>query len=532
MAEDASVRRGFERHAAITMLGTIVSRLFGLAREAVFGRLVGLSDAASAFSFAFMVPNLFRRLFGEGALSSALVPELAQLEQSDPAIAERLASITLARVTAFLAGVVIVAEVLVLLLPTADEANQLGLRLLAITLPYVPLICLAALGAAVLQVRGRFGIASMLPILLNIVLISSIFAAWLMGEGPVGEERITVVAQGVIVAGVAQAAWAMLFVYRTRGRLRRTLETDREAEVAFRRVGRRVLPLVFGLGVLQLNTFLDGLIASWPTTVGDSIFGHPYPLDETAMATLTYAARLYEFPLGVFGIAVATAIFPQLSREADDGNAFLATLQRGIRLAFFIGLPASVGIVLVRHSFAAVVYQGFAFDAADVDAVASVLLAYAVAIWSYSLTHVLVRAFYARNEAMASVKIGIAVVMLNLVLNLAFVFGTGLGVAGLAWSTAICSLVQTALLGIVLGRRTGGLVSPALRTSLLRTFAATLVMGGVVWVVWRIFPKDDTWSWQLLTLLTLVGCGGVVYVAIAAIQRRPELAWAIGRDRA
>ena len=529
MAEDASPSRGFERHAAITMLGTIISRVFGLAREAVFGRLIGVTDAASAFSFAFMVPNLFRRLFGEGALSSALVPELAQLDDANPAVAERLAAITLARVTLFLAVVVVVAEVIVLLLPRGDEASQLGLRLLAVTLPYVPLICLAALGAAVLQVRGRFGVASMLPILLNVVLIGAVVAAWCMGNGPVGDDRITIVAQGVIVAGLAQAAWAMVFVYRTRRRLRRTVETDREAEHAFRRVARRVVPLVFGLGVLQLNTLFDGLIASWPTIVGDTIFGYPYPLDDTAMATLTYASRLYEFPLGVFGIAVATAIFPQLSREVSTPTAFLATLQRGIRLAFFIGLPASVGIVLVRHSFAAVIYQGGAFNASDVANVASVLLAYAVAIWSYSLTHVLVRAFYARDEAMASVKIGICVVLLNVTLNLAFVFGTDLGVAGLAWSTAICSLVQTFVLGLVLRGRLGGVLSAAVRRSIAATLIASIVMGSVVWTVRFMLPKDNAWSWQLLTLGVMVACGGLVFVVVAAIQRRPELRWAIGR---
>lgn len=514
------------------MLGTVVSRVFGLLREAVFGRLVGLTDAASAFSFAFMVPNLFRRLFGEGALASALVPELSRLEDESPAVAERLAAITLARATVFLALVVVAAEVGLLLIPRGTDSGQLGLRLLAITLPYVPLICLAALAAAVLQVRGRFGIASMLPIFLNVVLVGSLTIAWTMGSGPVGEDRISIVAIGVIVAGVAQAAWAMFFVHRTRARLRRTVETDALAETAFRRVARRVLPLVFGVGVLQLNTFLDGLIASWPTTIDRPIFGQPYPLDDTAMATLTYAARLYEFPLGVFGIAVATAIFPQLSREAANGDAFVATLRRGLRLAFFIGLPASLGIVLVRHAFTAVIYQGLAFDSEDVDRVATVLLAYAVAIWSYSLTHVLVRAFFARNEAMTSVFIGIGVVVLNLALNLTLVFGTDLGVSGLAWSTAICSIVQTVLLASILGRRIGGLPSLEVRRSALGTIIGTISMGVVVWLLAGALPDDGSWSGQLLRLFVLVVSGGVVFVALAAVQAMPELRWAIGRDRA
>ena len=529
MPEESVPSKGFERHAVTVTLLTAVSRAGGLIREAVFGRLVGLTDAASAFGFAFLVPNLFRRLFGEGALSAALIPELAKIETEHPGAAQRLAAITLARVTALLAVVVVIAEIVLLLIPVVGNGLHPGLRLLTITLPYMPLVCLAALAGAVLQVRGRFGPAAAMPIVLNASLVVAVFLAWVLGEGPVGMHRIWIVAGGVVVAGIIQAGWAVVMVRRTQP-AGAVMPQDHElAKRSFRRVLVQALPMVFGLGVLQLNTFLDGLIASWPTVVGHTILGHPYPLDETAMATLGYASRLYEFPLGVFGIAVATAIFPQLSREAGETDVFMATLRRGLRLAFFIGLPASVGIALIREPFAAVVYQGLAFNAQDAQKVAVVLLAYSVAIWSYSLNQVLVRAFYARQEPMTPVRVGMVVVVLNLGLNLALVFGTSLGVAGLAWSTATCAIVQTAALGVILARRTGPIFSREFGSSIVRTLGASAAMGVLVSLVAAALPLWDSWAGQLGRLAILVACGVVSYVAITALMGMHELRWSLGR---
>jgi putative peptidoglycan lipid II flippase len=305
--------------------------------------------------------------------------------------------------------------------------------------------------------------------------------------------------------------------------------------IAQQRVLRQSIPMIVGLGVLQLNTFLDGLVASWPTVVGPTILGHDYPLGVDAMATLTYAARLYEFPLGVFGIAVATAIFPQLAREVGDRARFAATIRRGLRLGLFIGIPASVGVILVRRPLVTVVLQGGAFDGSDSERVAVVLFAYATAIWSYSTTHLLVRAFYARREAMTAIRVAVAMGALNLTLNLVFVFATPLGVSGLAWSTAICSVIQTGILTRLLATRTGLLVDAAVRGSVGRTIVSTAAMGGVVWTVLALVPFErigGQWISALLALGVAAGVGAAVHGAIARAWRMPELGWALGRDRA
>ena len=274
-----------------------------------------------------------------------------------------------------------------------------------------------------------------MPIVLNLSMVCSVVIAYVVAGGQVGSDHIWIVAIGLVAAGIAQALWTVVMVVRTRpavstasGSVKRRRQPGRRAHRAFRRVLLRSLPMILGLGVLQLNTFLDGLIAGWPAITGQStIFGHDYPLDPKALATLTYAQRLYEFPLGVFGIAVATAIFPQLSREVTRPDVFRSTLRKGLRLAFYIGLPASVGIVVLREPIVSVVYQGMAFNAEDVLMVSPVLLAYSVAIWSYSLNQVFVRGFYAQRRPMTAVWIAIAVVFLNLGLNIFFVFGTSLG---------------------------------------------------------------------------------------------------------
>ena len=186
-------------------------------------------------------------------------------------------------------------------------------------------------------------------------------------------------ALSVLAAGVIQVAWALLAL---RSVLPREGNPDlTRARSSMRGVLRQAIPMALGLGALQLNTLLDKLIASWPTLVGPTIpvLNVEYPLPEGSMASLSYAERLYEFPLGVFGIAIATAIFPQLSREHGNQGDFLGTLKRGVRLAFFIGLPARIGLILIRDPLTAVILQGSKFTVDDTRRTAFILLGYAPA---------------------------------------------------------------------------------------------------------------------------------------------------------
>ncbi len=315
------------------------------------------------------------------------------------------------------------------------------------------------------------------------------------------------------------------------------------------RVLRQAGPMFLGLGVLQLNTFIDGLIASYRSTFGPTIAGIEFPLQEGALTALSNAQRLYEFPLGVFGIAIATAIFPALARAANAAHsaqdlvnressivgdeAFTAILRRGLRLVIFIGLPASVGLLLVREPLTAAVLQGRNFSAADTQRVAFVLMGYAPAIWAYSMTHVLTRAFYARGDSMTPVKIAVGIVVLNLALNLTLIW-TPLKEAGLAWSTAICAIVQVMILLRLTRRYANNIIDRDVLSSWLRSALATITMASMVWLAMSVVSPTQqlagTWRWAVIQLAIAVPVGmGCVWMA-ATILRMPERRWALGKS--
>jgi putative peptidoglycan lipid II flippase len=525
----------FERHARNVSLLTLLSRITGLAREAAFSRIFGAGSLTDAFFFAFMIPNLFRRLFGEGALAAAFLPVYSRLDRDDPQVARRLASLTISLLVIVLGIVVLISELILFTISHQTGHSNLALWLLMVMLPYMPLVCTVAVLGAMLQVHGRFGPTAAAPIVLNLCLIATIIGLSFLFPGDVEApdyERsrlihIGCVAGSVVVAGILQVSWSLWAL-----RDRKWWVRDREgAGEPLRRVLGQAGPMILGLGVLQLNVLLDGIIASYPTVIGPKIFGFDYPLTEGAMAAVTFAQRLYQFPLGVFGIAIATAIFPALARLFDDDRAFADIVRRGLRLVIFIGLPASAGLILVRQPLTAVILQGGDFTTSDTARVARVLLGYAPAIWAFSMTHVLTRAFYAKGDSITPVKTGICVVVLNFILNCTLIW-TPLREAGLAWSTSICSIIQVVVLNILLRRRIGRLVDRDVMTSWVRSLIATVLMVACVLIVMSFLPAvTDHWISSLGILITLIAAGGLVFACAVLIMKMPELSWTLGRSR-
>ncbi len=515
----------FERHSYTFALLTLVSRVGGLAREAVLSRVFGAGAVMDAFSFAFLVPNLFRRLFGEGALSAAFVPVYTRLQRDDPETARRLATLTVGMLVALLGAVTLAAEgVLVLCLRHAGDDSALALRLTMIMLPYMPMICAVAILGAMLQVRGRFAPTAASPILLNVCEIAAAVGAPFFFRDD--HDRITVVAVSVLVSGLLQVGWMLRSLRGERWWLRGLAA----ARGPLRTVLVQAAPMVIGLGILQLSTFLDSLIASYPTIVGPTIFGHPYPLEVGAMASVGYAQRLYQFPLGVFGQAIAVAIFPALSRAAHDGAAFRDLIARGLRLTVFIGLPASAGLILVGHPLVKVILEGGEFTADDSRRVAMILTGYASAVWAYSMVQVLTRVFYARGDAWTPLRVSLAMAGLNVALNCTLIW-TPLRAAGIAWSTAFCFSFQAVILLQLARRHAQELPGRDVRGSWARSVAATAVMVVAVLAVQRLVPAPATGSWAatVLALAAAVGAGAAAYGAVAFALRMPELRWALGR---
>jgi len=399
-------------------------------------------------------------------------------------------------------------------------------------LPYMPLVCLVAVGGAALQTHGRFGPTAGSPILLNLLMIAAMLGLYpLVVAGTIDPAtHLRVLAIAVVAAGLLQLAWTYAAL-RPLGLA--FSPRDPSARELVRSTLLGVGPLMLGLGVLQVNIVVDGLIASWPSIVGPTIMGLDYPLEEGAMTALTNAARLYEFPLGVFGIAIATAIFPALARQNNDAAAFMATLRRGLRLSMFIGLPASAGLMLVSRESVGVLFQRGAFGPDDTARVAFVLLGFAPAIWAYQLNHILTRAFYARKEPFTPVKVAVSMVGLNLALNIALIF-TPLREAGLACSTSVCAVVQAAILSRLLSRELaggpeGGLLDAATLRSVGRTVLATAAMALSVLAAGALAPDGATVGEMAVSLAAKVGVGAVVYLAISRVFLPEELRGALGR---
>ena len=526
----------FEKHARTVSLLTLVSRFSGLARDAAQSRVFGAGPIMDAFFIAFQLPNLFRRLFGEGALSASFTPVYAKLEQDNPQKARLLASVAIALLTVVLAALTLVGEAVVLMLPYFFPKEQLAYQLMAIMLPYMPLICMVALLGSILNVHGKFAVAAASPIILNAAIIAASIGVSYMHGGLEHTRHIQIVAWSVVVAGLLQVAW-MMWSMRGYG-IRFSLQWH-GCRYSLRTMLTTMLPMMLGLGVFQINTFIDSVIASYPTLVGPTIFGVQFPLMEGSNAAMNYATRLYEFPLGVFGIAIATAIFPTLSRQASNPALFAHTLRRGIRLALFIGLPASAGLIVVRTHLTAVVFQGGKFSADDTIRVATILLGFAPAVVAFSVMQTITRAFYALGDTSTPTRISIWMVCLNLLLNCTLIW-TPLNTSGLAWSTTICAFIQAGILIYILHGRVNNLFDIHTRMASVKIFAATLVMTAIITLIAlvlpvgisaiaHVVPVGAAWGQSLVQLLALTGAGIMCMFALAKWWHMPEWKWTLGK---
>lgn len=511
---------------------TLVSRLLGLVRDLITARLFLDTPIGSAFAAAFALPNLFRRLFGEGALSAAFIPEYAAAQAEGPAHASAIARFTLRLTIIITAALTLLGEaILIALLLTlhSDDNRDFSLALMAVMLPFMPLVCVAAVLGGILQSHNRFAPTAAAPIVLNLCIIAAALPAiFIAGVTP--RAAAYAVAIATLFAGAIQVAWALRAL---RGQIAwRAASVDVSSRA--RRMLRRFLPAVIGLGTLQLNAFLDTVIAMYPVWVGPTILGRDYPLNESSNAVLFFAQRLYQFPLGVFGIAVATAVFPLLARAATntaDPSGFATTLTRGLRLSLFIGLPASVGLALVAPDLVAVLYGGGdrAFSEQGLSTATAVLIAYAGAVWAYSLNQVLTRAFYALGDTRTPTTIAVAMVALNLALNLTLIWP--LAEAGLAASTAISATLQTLILTIVLRRRTGRWpIDKAGIRSVAAIIAITAVMAAAVLAIQHLLGPPASWTAHAIALAAAVAAGGATVAAGAALLRIQELRWLLARS--
>jgi len=478
-------------------------------RDVLCAAAFGAEGMWAAFSVAFMIPNLFRRLFGEGALSSAFIPVFSQIrQQGDEERARRIAGTVIVSMSLILITLVILGEgvnALLYSLIAPTERNHVTLRLTAIMLPFAWFICVVAVMGGLLNVLGHFAAPALAPSILNIAILSDIAVGWFI-PGLTVESRLVIIAWAVVVAGVFEVILQWGAMRRCGFKLKLSLDLKDEA---VRQIAMLTGPMILGLAVVQVNTLADSLVAYW------------FVPHDGAPAKLYYAQRLYQFPEGVFLTAIATAIYPQFSLMVarKDMAGFGESIVRGLRMCLFIGLPASVGLILIREPLVGLLLQRKAFTAADTIRTAEVLACYASGVWAYGLQMMLVRAFYALQDSKTPVRIAVAMVALNFSLNIVLVnVLPEPQERGVALATSLCAVIQSVWLARRLVRRMGHINWSGLWNQAIRVGIATLAMTLACWCVGGWLGHHRTV--QLAGLL-IVGMG--VFFAASRLMHIEEL---------
>ncbi len=443
---------------------TMASRILGFARDMLIASRLGAGPMADAFFVALKLPNLFRRLFGEGAFNAAFVPAFAgtlavQGPPAARALAERMASImTLWLSLLVVIGILAMPQVMTVLAPgfVGDAAKfALAVELTRITFPYLLFICLTALVSGVLNGLDRFAAAAAAPVMFNLLSMAA-----LLFLTPYVPSPAHALSWGVMVSGIVQLLLVLWAAARAGMALNLLRLPDFSPEV--RQVLRRMGPGVLGAGVTQLNLAIDVIIASF--------------LPAGAVSFLYYADRVGQLPLGVIGAAVGTAMLPLLSRQVRAGERLSAhrTTNRAVEISLLLCLPAAAGLAVAALPIVEALFQRGAFGPAEAAATAAALAAYALGLPAYVLVKVFAPGFFARGDTATPVKIGIAAVGLNLALNLALT-GPFLHV-GVALATALSAWFNAAALGLVLARRGQFVPDRRLRRRLPRLVLAAAVM--------------------------------------------------------
>lgn len=415
------------RSIAVVALATVGSRVLGLARVSLLVAVFGAGRLTDAFLYAFLLPNLFRRLFGEGALTSALVPLLGEaLEREGRPSAFALFNQALSRAVLFLLALVLVLWVglfAVYAVPAVPAHWRLWAELAIVLLPYTLLICTAALLAAALNTVGRFTVAALSQVWLNLTWIVFLggIAVWVTDEP---RARLGILCLGVLTGGLLQAGLPALALGREGWRPR----FDLRAGPRLGLLQRRLLPALAGAAVFQVNLFLSNSLA--------------FALGASAVSTLFLGNLLLQLPLGVFVIAVTTVLFPEISRLAGAGKwaDFAARYARGMRLIWAVSLPAAAGLIALRGPILTVLFEWGRFGAGDVRAVEPVVLIYACGLPFYALATFATRGLHALGDTRSPLRWALVSLVLNLGLSVALMFP--LGVSGLALANVMAAAVQ------------------------------------------------------------------------------------------
>ncbi|ASP38912.1 murein biosynthesis integral membrane protein MurJ [Bacterioplanes sanyensis] len=510
MSDQEAQSSSLLRSSSIVSVMTLLSRVLGLVRDVVVAQYFGAR--ADAFFVAFKIPNFFRRLFAEGAFTVAFVPVLGEYRAQRSLNEVRL---FVAHMSGTLGTILLAVTVLAMLfadyLPWLfapgfrSDAAKFALTgdLLRITFPYLLFISLAAFSSSVLNAYGRFAVPAFTPVILNVCLIASV---WLLT--PYFAEPLFALAWGVFIAGALQ--WLFQLPFLAQQRMLVWPKPNRQDD-GVKRVGKLMLPALFGVSVSQINLLLDTLLASF--------------LEDGSVSWLYYADRLNNLPLGIFAIAIAVVVLPSLSAQhaSENRQRFADILDWAVRMVLLLALPAALALVMLATPLMATIFYHGEMTAYDIGKMALALQAYGSGLLAFMLIKVLAPGYYAQQDTKTPVRIGIQAMALNMVLNLLLV--VPLQHVGLALATALSSYFNALMLYWGLRRNQTLALQQGWWRFLLKVLLALLLLAASVW--W-LMGDAQQWlqlsAWQRAQRMTWVVLGGVLvyFAALLMLGLRPR----------
>ncbi len=498
---------------------TLLSRGLGMLRDIIIAYYFGTSLMASAFFVAFKIPNLFRRLFGEGALSAAFIPVFIETrtKQGDRS-AWDMASKVVTLCAAVLSAIALLGVVLFSLamhIPGLSEKWVTNFDLSRIMFPYVVFICLAALFMAVLNSFKHFSTSAFAPCLLNLVLIFAMLGLFPV-VGTNDSDRVHILAWAVLLAGVLQMSVQLPALKRFGCPFRFASKWN---DPRIRQIFLLMGPAALGAGITQINVLLDGYLAIW---VGD-----------WAPAALFYSERMVYFPLGIIATAMGTVLLPTFSSHSANGDhaSMAKTISQAMRHLIFIMAPAALGLLVLAPNILQAIFEwNGSFNAQSTMLSSRALIFYAPGLLVFSAAKVFVPAFYAMQDTKTPVRIGIYVVLLNLIMNVTFILTFPLywKHAGMALATVLAEAAGMVALGYILARRIENIQWKKTVQTLVRSLLCALAMAAVAWLVARyatpcltnFLPAKIA---QIAVVAAAIPAGIATYLLMALALRAPEV---------
>jgi len=501
------------RALSVIGLSTLASRILGLVREMVIAFYFGAGMTTDAFFVAFQIPNTFRRLMAEGSLTIAFIPVFAEtMIKKGRQEAFRLANSAFTALTFILiilsfAGVIFAAPLVKIMVPGYDAIQgkvELTVLLTRIMFPYIFFISLVAFCMGILNSLKHFAAPALAPVLLNLSMIFSVVILF-----PHLDLPIMALAVGVILGGFLQLSFQIPFLAKKGVRL---VSSFNFGNPALRKIGRLMLPAIFGSAVYQVNIYIIRFLASF--------------LPQGSVSYLFYASRLLEFPLGIFVFALSSAILPSFSDLAvkNERSKLKETFLFSFRLAMFIIIPAMVGLVILRTPIIHTLFERGSFTSETTIQTSVALLYYALGLWAIAGVRVTVPVFYALHDTKTPVLVGVVTVVANILFSLLLMEHLQHG--GLALAITLASIVNLFLLLLLLRKKIGPLGMKSIINSSGKIFLSSLGMGLFVYLVcFRIeWAGPGLLFLKVLHLGGAIGGGILVYLGLSYLFRSPELA--------